>query len=101
MKKRKEFNPKQWKEVARRNGRVLMRSSGGDTKIVKIDKEGIKRGDYLQPVGKMKDDFVKIHGWLPHESREDIKRYLARRGELKKYDPTIYNHPENMGKEEE
>ena len=85
-----------WREKARRDGKVLMENKDGKTRVVKIDTEGIKRGDYLQPVGKMKDAFVKKHGWLPNESRKDIKKYLSRRGKLKKYDPTLYNHPENQ-----
>ena len=89
-----------WREKSRRNGKALMENKDGKTRVVKIDREGIKRGDYLQPMGKMKDEFVKKHGWLPNESKKDIRKYLARRGELKRYNPTIYNHPENMGKED-
>jgi len=49
-------------------------------KFTKADKESIKKGDLLQPVGKDRSKFLETHGYLPGEDKADTDRYLKKRG---------------------
>jgi len=85
-----------WKEVDKRGDKVLMRDEKGKEKIVPIDKEGIKKGYYLQSSNpKDKDAFIKTYGYHPSETKGDIRKYLARNGLSKKYDPDNPNQGGN------
>lgn len=95
MRRINQFIPKRWKEVKRSNDKVLMEREDGKTRVVQVDKKGIKNGDYLQPVGKSKDAFVKKYGYLPGESKNAVEKYLKRRGLGKTFDPNHPGLPEN------
>ena len=57
----------------------MINTKTGEIRDTKRDKAGIKRGDYLQP-NIEKDKFIQKYGHHPQESKEDIARYLSRRG---------------------
>jgi len=59
---------------------------------VKIDKEGIKKGYYIQPF--QKDAFIKTYGYHPTETKEDVRKYLKGKGLEHKHNPDNPNNPE-------
>jgi hypothetical protein len=85
----------QWREMGRRDGKVKMVSPSGEEKIVPIDKEGIKKGWYLQSGNeKEKCDFIETYGYHPQETSQDVKRYLQNKGLLHKWRPDNPNNPD-------
>lgn len=69
----------------------LIKDDKGKVREVKRDREGIKRGDYLQPNSpKEKDTYIQTYGRHPDEDSKDVLRYLKRRGLSKKYNPNKY-----------
>jgi len=68
-------------QVIRQSGdKFLIKDNKGTVREVRRDREGIKRGDYLQPIGKEKDTFLERYGYLPTEDRKDTDKYLNNRG---------------------
>ena len=68
-----------WKEKWKQGDKVLMQNKlTGKTKTVAIDREGIKRGDYIQP--NEKDAFIKKYGWHPDENKQTVEKYLNKKG---------------------
>ena len=58
--------------------KFLVRDGNGVLRKVDRDVEGIRRGDYLQPIGKDKDAYLKKYGSLPREDKKNIEKYLRR-----------------------
>jgi len=59
--------------------KFLVRDNEGKIRKVKRDIAGIKKGWYLQPIGKEKDAFLKVYGYLPGEDEKEVKKYLKKR----------------------
>ena len=71
-------------EILRQSGdKFLVKGNDGKVREVTRDREGIKKGWYLQP-NKDKDNFIKTYGYHPTEDKKDIERYLNRKGLSKK-----------------
>ena len=71
-------------EILKQSGDMFkVRDNEGKIRYVKRDREGIKRGDYLQP-NFDKDKFIERYGYHPTESQKDVDRFLAKRGLSKK-----------------
>ena len=79
-------------KIIRQSGdRFLVKDNKGKLRETKLDREGIKRGDYLQPTSKKeKDRYVQTYGRYPGEDPTDVKKYLARRGLSKNFNPDKY-----------
>lgn len=76
-----------WRVKKQSGDKFLMKNTKtGEERMAKKDIEGIKRGDYLQPVGKDKDKFVQKYGWCPGEDPDFVKKYLKRRGLSHKFE---------------
>jgi len=79
------------KILNQRGDKFLIKDDKGTIREVKRDREGIKRGDYLQPnVPQEKDRYIQTYGRYPQEDPADVKRYLKRRGLLNKFNPEKY-----------
>lgn len=79
------------KILHQRGDNFLIRDNKGKVREVRRDREGIKRGDYLQPNSpKEKDTYIQTYGRHPDEDPKDILRYLKRRGESRKFNPQPY-----------
>jgi len=72
-----------WKIKTQSGDKFQMINEKGEIREVKRDREGIKKGWYLQP-HKDKDRFIETYGHHPSESKEDIRKYLKKRGLDKK-----------------
>ena len=70
-----EKKPGESKIVWQQGDKFLIKDAQGIIRKVVRDREGIKRGDYLQPIGKEKDKFAKKYGWLPGEDEKLIKKF--------------------------
>ena len=65
--------------LKQRGDDFLVKGNDGKVREVKRDREGIKKGWYLQP-NEDKDEFIKKYGYHPDEQASDTNRYLKRRG---------------------
>ena len=84
-----------WREKERSNGKVMMENRDGKKKIVPIDKEGIKKGWYLQSGNSAdRDAFIETYGYYPQASSEEVKKYLSKKGLLHKWRPDNPNNPD-------
>lgn len=63
--------------------KFLVRDDTGKVRKVERDRKGIKRGDYLQPIGKERDAFLKKYKYLPDRPKEETNAFLAKKGLLK------------------
>jgi hypothetical protein len=67
-------------EILKQSGdNFLVKGSDGKIREVKRDREGIKKGWYLQP-NTEKDKFIETYGHHPTEDPKDVQRFLNRRG---------------------
>lgn len=89
-----EHEPGQWKEKYRGQGKkVMINTKTGEQRISDFgekEKQMIRDGDLLQPIGKDKDKFIEKYQHLEGEDQKDIDKFLMRRGLLRKEKPPIH-----------
>lgn len=80
-------------KILRQSGdKFLIKDNKGKIREVIRDREGQKRGDYLQPnVPQEKDRYIQTYGRYPNEDPKDILKYLEKQGLAKKFNPQSYN----------
>lgn len=79
-------------KIIRQSGdKFLIKDNKGKIREVRRDREGQKRGDYLQPNNPYeKDRYIQTYGRYPNEDPKDVLKYLKRRGLSKKFNPNKY-----------
>jgi len=78
--------PNQWEIKWKSGDKYILRNkkNGKERKVQLsgVDKQLIKNGWTLQPVGKNKDEFLKKYKYLPDVPKEETDKYLSKRGLL-------------------
>lgn len=68
-----------WKLKKIKGTKYLVENEKGEQRVLNKHTEGIKRGDYLQPHGKEKGDFLDRYGYLPGEGSKYTDKYLMKK----------------------